>query len=303
MTDARPNNAFPLMYGESASSFVLRLANFLTVRPEGFLRTVLGDARNLASAVHRYDKLDFLTDASGLDTEVLSRAFVRRPGGSENERVVLDFKVAERHLDQSTRRVSPVALARDIESSRPPYHHLVSSIRDLRFDPETGSPLISACDHCCRTLTWESCVDPASCGRCGRPLWRAKTLSGPMTEYDLFVCDLFHPDPAVRSARRSRLAPPLRGWPEGDLLDLMHTLRRVQCLFNIPGTRSAELVGPEIIEESSSIRGLLDRPIRAAAQSAANTAVTVAAAATTSTLRSAPRPVAEFLTSLLVSRT
>jgi hypothetical protein len=303
MTGARSNNTVPLMCGESASSFVLRLANFLTVRPEGFLRSALGDARNLAWAVHRYDKVDFLSDASGLDADAVSRAFIH-PAGPENERAVLDFKVAERHLDQSTRRVSPVALARDIECSSPPYHRLVWSMRDLRFDPETGSPLISACDHCCRTLTWENCVDPASCGRCGRPLWRAKAFAEPMTQYDLFVCDLFHPDPAVRSDRRSRLAPQLIDWSEGDLLDLMHVLRRVQRISRIPEMGpNAHAVGPEIIEASSSISGFLNGPLRAAAQSSERTAVTVAAAVTTSALMAAPRPVAAFLTSLMVCRT
>jgi hypothetical protein len=134
-------------------------------------------------------------------------------------------------------------------------------------------------------------------------LWRAKTSDEPMTPYDLLVCDLFHPDPVVRAERRSRLAPPLIGWSEGDLLDLTHTLRRVQRLFPIPSTGpNPEVVGPEIIERSSSIAGLLAGPMKAAAQSSESTAVTVAAAATTSALSSAPRPVANFLTSLMVSR-
>jgi hypothetical protein len=306
MTGPRSSNtdAFPLMTGESACSFALRLANFLTVRPDGFLRTFLGDARNLASAVHLHGKTDFLSDASGLDRQAIAASFIRPSSDLTGERILLDFTVAEHHIDQTTRRVSPAAFARDVEASKAPYHRLVWSVRELRFDPETGSALISACDHCGRTLTWEDCFDPASCGRCGRELWRAKTPEETMTPYDALVCDLFHRDPQVRSDRRSRLAPPLIGWSEGDLLDLMNTLRRVQRIFQIPSMGpNVQAVDPRIIEASSSISGFLNGPLRAAAQSSERTAITVAAAATTSALMAAPRPVANFLTSLMVSRT
>jgi hypothetical protein len=295
------NDAFPLMPGESASSFVLRLAEFLTVKPDRFLKSLLGDHRNLASAVYRQDRVEFLSDASGLDPNLLALAFARRTGGLAPERSILDFTISEHHLDQSVRRVSPFVLSRDIEASRPPSHRLVWSVRDLRHDPETGAPLISACDHCGRTLTWENCVDPGSCGRCGRPLWRAVQLDEPMTQFDLFVCDLFHPDPAVRSRRRSRLTPPLDRWPEGHLLELMHALRRVRLLF--PSVHpNAEVIEPALIEASSSIGGMLKQPMREAARAGPGTAVTVAAAVTTAAWRTAPPAVAEFLKTLLMSR-
>jgi hypothetical protein len=301
MIRPRSNDAFPLMPGESASSFVLRLANFLTIKPDRFLKSALGDPRNLASAVYRQDRVEFLSDASGLDPDVLALAFARRAGGFATDRSVLDFTISEHHLDQSIRRICPFVLSRDIEASRSPYHRLVWSVRDVRRDPETGAPLISACDHCGRTLTWENCVDPGLCGRCGRPLWRAGSLEEPMTQFDLFVCDLFHPDPAVRSRRRSRLAPPLAGWHEGDLLDLMHALRRVRLLF--PSVHpNAEVIEPALIEANSSIGGMLNQPMREAARAGPGTAVTVAAAATTAALRTAPPAVAEFLTTLLMSR-
>jgi hypothetical protein len=301
MTGARSNGAFPLMPGESASSFVLRLASFLTVKPDRFLKSALGDARNLASAIHRRDRAEFLSDASGLDPNVLALAFVRHAGGLPNERSVLDFKISEHHLDQTVRRVSPLALARDLEASIPPNHRILWSLRDLHNDPETGSPLISACDHCGRTLTWENCVDPGCCGRCGRQLWRAKTSEEPMTQFDQFVCDLFHPNPIVRSERRARLAPPLAEWSEGDLLDLMHTLHRLRRL--VPAMPpSAEPVDPQVIEAGSSIKELMDLPIRTAARASQSTAVTVVAAATMAALRAAPPQVAEFLKNLLMSR-
>jgi len=295
------NNAIWLMPGESAPSFVLRLANFLTVRPDRFLRAFLGDERMLASAVYMHHKADFLADASGLDRQAASLAFIRRSRDPAGERTFLGFTVAEHHIDQSTRRVSPVALARDVEACLPPYHRLAWSVRDLKRDPETGSPLISACDHCGRTLTWEDCVDVASCGRCGRLLCRATVPDEPMSAFDEFVSALFHPDPIVRSDRRSKLAPVLVGWSEGDLLDLMSTLRRVQRIF--PMGAGAQLAGPEVIEANSSISGLLNRPLKDAARSEDRVAVTVAAAATTSALMTSPRPIAAFLNSLLVNRT
>lgn len=296
-----PNNAFSLMPGESAPSFVLRLANFLTVKPDRFLRAFLGDERTLASAVYLHHKADFLADASGLDRQAASLAFIRRLRDPTGGRAFLDFTVADHHIDQTVRRVSPLALVRDVEAGIPPYHRLPWSVRDLNHDPETGSPLISACDHCGRPLTWEDCVDVASCGRCGRPLWRATAPDEPMSAFDQFVSALFHPDPIVRSDRRSKLAPVLVGWSEGDLLDLMSTLRRVQRIFPIgPGAR---LAGPEVIEENSSISGLLNRPLKDAARSGDRVAITVAAAATTSALMTAPRSIAAFLNSLLVSRT
>ena len=295
-------DVFPLMPGESASSFVLRLANFLTVKPDRFLKKVLGDERNLAWAIHRRDRVELLSDFSGLDPDVLDRAFARRTDGLAGERALLDFTLAERHLDQTVRRVSPFVLAQDVAAARSPYHRLIWSVRDVHRDPETGSPLISACDHCGRILTWENCVDPGSCGRCGRPLWRTTPPDKPIAQLDLFICDLFSPHPAVRSARRSRLAPPLSGWPEGDLLDLMHALRRVQRLFPTVQPNSA-VIEPVVIETHSSISGLLNRPMSEAARSGPGTAVTVAAAATTAALRTAPPLVAEFLKTLLMSRT
>lgn len=301
MTRTRSNGAFPLMPAESASSFVLRLASFLTIKPDKFLKSALGDARNLAWAIHRHDRAEFLSDASGMDPNVLALAFVRHAGGLANERSVLDFEISEHHLDQTVRRVSPVALARDLNASIPPYHRILWSLRDLHNDPETGSPLISACDHCGRTLTWENCVDPACCGRCGRQLWRAKTSEEPMTRFDQFVCDLFHPDPMVRSQRRARLAPSLAGWSEGDLLDLMHTLQRLQRLF--PATpHNAKPFEPYVIEAGSSIKELMELPIKTAARASRGTAVAVVAAATTAVLRAAPPHVAEFLQKLLMSR-
>jgi hypothetical protein len=292
-TDIPPSNndAFSLMPGESAP----------TVKPDIFLRAVLGDERTLASAVYLHHKADLLADASGLDCQAASLAFFRRSRDPAGDRAFLDFTVAEHHIDQTIKRVSPVALARDIEACRLPYHRLVWSVRDLKFDPETGSALISACDHCGRTLTWEDCVDIASCGRCGRPLCRAAAPDEPMTAFDEFVSALFHPDPIVRSDWRSKLAPVLVGWSEGDLLDLMHTLRRFQRIF--PMSPAAQLAGPEVIEANSSISGLLNRPLKVAARSDERGAVTVAAAATTSALMTAPRPIAAFLNSLLVSRT
>jgi TniQ len=301
MTRVHFTDAFSLMPGESASSFVLRLANFLTVKPDRFLKSALGDARNLAWAVHRHDRAEFLSDASGLDPDVLALAFARHAGGLANERAVLEFNVLEHHLDQTIRRVSPMALARDLEASIPPYHRILWSLCDLNRDPETGSPLISACDRCGRTLTWENCVDPGCCGRCGRQLWRAKTSEEPMTRFDQFVCDLFHPNPIVRSERRARLAPPLAGWSEGDLLDLMHTLHRLQRLFPAM-PQSAEPVEPHVIEAGSSIKELMELPIRTAARASPSTAVTVVAAAITAVLRAAPPQVAGFLQNLLMSR-
>jgi hypothetical protein len=122
--------------------------------------------------------------------------------------------------------------------------------------------------------------------------------------FDHFVSALFHPDPDVRSNRRGRLAPELTSWSEGDLLDLMHTLQRVERIFPIAskGPR-AQLAGPEIIEANASISGLLNGPLKAAARSGERAAVTVAAAATRSALMTAPRPIAAFLNSLLVTRT
>jgi hypothetical protein len=301
MTRARSNGAFPLMPGESASSFVLRLASFLTVKPDRFLKSALGDARNLAWAIHRYDRAEFLSDASGLDPNVLALAFVRHAGGLATERSVLGFKISEHHLDQTVRRVSPSALTRDLDASIPPYHRILWSLRDLHNDPETGSPLISACDHCGRTLTWENCVDPGCCGRCGRQLWRAKTSEEPMTRFDQFVCDLFHPNPMVRSELRARLAPPLAGWSEGDLLDLLHTLQRLQRLFpTMP--HSGEPFEPHVIEAGSSIKKLMELPIRTAARASPGTAAAVVAAAMTGVLRAATPQVGEFLQNLLMSR-
>jgi hypothetical protein len=304
MAGTKPENAFPLMRGESASSFVLRLANFMTVRPDKFLRRFLGDERTLASAVYMHHKVDFLSDISGLDREAAMIAFIRRSIGSTGECHFLEFDVAAHHIDQTIRRVSPVALARDIEAHRPPKHLLVWSVRDLRYDPETGSPLISHCDHCGALLSWENCVDVASCGRCGRHLWRATPPVEPMTDFDEFVSALFHPDPIVRSDRRNRLAPTLIGWHEGDLLDLIHALRRVERL--LPATSKGgdtQLAAPQIIEAHSSISGFLNGPMKAAARSDERTAVIVAAAATTAALSMAPRPIATFLNSLLMSRT
>ncbi|MDA9396250.1 hypothetical protein WN73_37670 [Bradyrhizobium sp. CCBAU 45394] len=293
--------AFLLMPGESASSFVLRLANFLTVKPDKFLRSALGDPRNLAWAIHRSDKLQFLCDASGLPSEHLAFAFAQRSPGPPNERFVLQFRISEHHLDQTTRRVSPTVLARDLEASIPPYHRILWSVRDLRRDPETGSPLISACDHCGATLTWQNCVDPACCGRCGRQLWRARSPEDPMTRFDQFVRDLFHPDATVRSELRSSFVPPLGGWAEGDLIDLLYSLQRVQHLLS-SSPKSAVTIEPAVIEAGSSIKQAMDLPIRSAALATQSTAVTVAAAARMAALRSAPPPVAEFLIQLLMSR-
>jgi hypothetical protein len=297
-------DAFPLEVGESASSFTLRLANFLTVKPDRFLRLFLGDERTLASAIYRYEKADFLSDASGLDRNTLSAAFVRRSPEHPGEVSMTDFTIAERHIDQTTRRVSPVALARDVAASRPRYHRLIWSVRELRFDPDTTSPLISACDHCCATLLWEDCFDPGSCGRCGRRLSLAKSADETMTPYDLLVCELFHPNPAVRKARRSKLAAPLVGWSEGDLLDLLQTLRRIQRTIHIPCTAGAGMTTEPaaLIGASGAIGEFLNAPLRVAAMSNERTAVTVAAAATTSALMAAPRPVACFLASLMVHR-
>ncbi|UPJ55290.1 hypothetical protein [Bradyrhizobium sp. 192] len=301
MIETRWTDSFPLMNGESASSFSLRLANFLTVRPEGFLKSAFGDPRSLAHAVHRHDRLEFLSDASGLDPVALSRAFVLPTDGSSRELAVLDFTLSENHLDQSVRRVSPLALSLDVAASTPPYHRITWCLRDLRFDPATNAPLISACDHCGRALTWETCSDPGTCGRCGRPLWRAAAPHVPMTQFDLFLCDLFHPNAAVRWDRRTKLASPLRNWPEGDLIDLLRALQRVQRLF--PSAHSTDdAVGPSVIEADGSISEMLNQNIKAAG-SGSSTAVTVAAAATMAVLKESPRPVAEFLTSLLVSRT
>jgi hypothetical protein len=301
MTGTTPGNAFPLMCGESASSFVLRLAIFMTVKPDKFLKRFLGDERTLASAVYMHHKADLLSDVSGLDYEAAAIAFIRRSNG---ECRFLEFHVADHHIDQTIRRVSPVALARDIEAHRPPSHRLAWSLRDLRHDPETGSPLISHCDHCRALLSWENCVDVASCGRCGRQLWRATPPVEPMTGFDEFVSALFHPDPTVRSNRRNRLAPTLIGWHEGDLLDLMHALRRVERLF--PATSNEvrpQFAGPQTIEANSSISAFLNEPMKAAARSDVRTAVIVTAAATTSALSMAPRPIAAFLNSLLMNRT
>jgi hypothetical protein len=297
-------NACSLESGESASSFVLRLANFLSVKPDRFLRAYLGDERTLASAIYQYGKADLLGEASGLDRKTLSAAFVRRSPDMIGETSVLDFIVAERHIDQTTRRVSPAALARDVAAGRPPYHRLIWSLGDLRFDPETGSALISACDHCGRILLWEDCFEPGSCGRCGRPLWLAAAPEVTMTPYDLLVCDLFHPDATIREARRSKLAAPLVVWTEGDLLDLLHTLRRIQRTIHLPSTGGAGPTGEpaSLIGASVTISEFLNEPLRAAAQSGERTAVTVAAAATSSVLMAAPRPVASFLLSFLVHR-
>jgi hypothetical protein len=296
--------AFPLEVGESASSFVLRLANFLTVKPDGFLRALLGDERALASAIYQYGKVDFLCEASGLDRETLSAAFVRRRPDIAGEFAMLDYTLADRHIDQTTRRVSPVALARDVAASQAPYHRLVWCLRDLRFDPETSSPLISACDHCGRNLSWEDSFDPASCGRCGRPLWLAEAAETTKMPYDTLLCELFHPDDNVRSARRSALAAPLAGWSEGDLLDLLQTLRRIQRTIYIPSTAAgARTAEPALlIEASSTISEFLYEPLRIAAQSSDRTAVTAAAAAATAALMAAPGRVGPFLTSLMVHR-
>jgi hypothetical protein len=295
--------AFRLEVGESASSFVLRLAEFLTVRPAGFLRDLLGDARTAASAIHCFEKIDLFVDASGLDRGTLSAAFVRRSSTAPNERAFLDFTISERHVDQTIRRVSPAALARDVAESRPPFHRLIWSLRDLRFDPETLTPLISDCDHCGRTLLWDNAFDPASCGRCGRPLWRSAAARQTITAVDLMLCELFHPKGKVRAERRRRLAFPLNKWAEGDLLDLLHTLRRIYRTVHLPACGpSAPMVEPEVLETTSSISEFLTGSLKSAVRSGERTAVTVAAAATTAALMASPPPVASFLTSLMVNQ-
>lgn len=65
---------------------------------------------------------------------------------------------------------------------------------------------------------------------------------------------------------------------------------------------TAEPVEPQVIEAGSSIKELMDLPIRTAARASPSTAVTVVAAATTAALRAAPPQVAEFLKNLLMSR-
>jgi hypothetical protein len=135
-------------------------------------------------------------------------------------------------------------------------------------------------------------------------LWRATPPVEPMTDLDGFVSALFHPDPIVRSDRRNRLAPTLIGWREGDLLDLIHALRRVERLLQATSKGGdTQLAAPQIIEAHSSISRFLNAPMKAAARSDERTAVIVAAAATTSALSMAPRPIAAFLNSLLMNRT
>jgi len=300
-TQSPSRGAFPLEVGESASSFVLRLADFLTLRPAAFLRTLLSDARAAASAIHCYERVDLFADACGVDRDTLSSAFVRRSSGSADERVLLGFTISDRHVDQTIRRVSPAVLAQDIADSGTPYHRLIWILRDLHFHPETMTPLISDCDHCGKTLLWENAFDPASCGSCGRQLWRAAAAQQSITPLDRLVCDLFHPSAQIRSARRKMLAPALIDWNEGDLLDLLHALRRVHRTVHVPVCGpNAPPVEPNILQTAEAISQFLTGPLKAAAKSGERTMVTVAAAATTAALMASPRPVANFLTSMVV---
>jgi hypothetical protein len=230
-----PAICFEPFENESASSLLVRAASRLSPIPGIVIRHFLGDAEAVASAVHRHEAIGIMADGLGLEPAVIERAMVRR---LEEHLALGPFVVRIEDVDQTRRRVCPAVLRNDVRHGRAPYQRLNWPIRVLRFDPDTGEPIVDRCG-CGNDLLWCRTVRIDECPACGSLLWESAMAEGTPedTEAVHFLNRLFSGNAARRREVRASLPQALAGWSEGDLLELFETvglLSEPEVLMRMP---------------------------------------------------------------------
>lgn len=220
---------------ESASSLLVRAASRLSPIPGIVIGHFLGDAEAVASAVHRHEAIETVADGLGLEPMVIEQTMVRRLG----EHFGLGaFVVRMEDVDQTRRRVCPAVLRNDVRHGREPYQRLNWPIRVLRFDPDTGEPIVDRCG-CGSDLLWYRTVRIEECSSCGSLLWdSAMTEETPEdAEAVHFLNRLFSGNAARRREARASLPQALAEWGEADLLEFFETvglLSEPEVLMRMP---------------------------------------------------------------------
>ena len=217
-----PVICFEPFENESASSLLVRAASRLSPIPGIVIRHFLGDAEAVASAVHRHEAIKIVADGLGLEPTVIEQAMVPRLGKHLG---LGPFIVRMEDVDQTRRRVCPAVLRNDARHGREPYQRLNWLIRVLRFDPDTGEPIVDRCG-CGNDLLWYRTVRIDECPACGSLLWdSAMTEETPEdAEAVHFLNWLFSGNAARRREARASLPQALAGWSEADLLEFFETL-------------------------------------------------------------------------------
>jgi hypothetical protein len=227
--------SFEPMEGESASSLLLRAASLLCPFPGLVVKTLLGDAEAIASAVHRHDAIDPIASSFGIDEAALVNTMIHKVDAGLR---IGPFVVRTRDVDQTRRRVCPEVLRADRDTGMPPYQRLSWAIRVIRYDPTSFGPIIDRCGCGC-DLFWSQTVRVDECPSCGSPLWESTRAEGKPQDLEAvqYLGALFSPSAHHRNDARSRLPPSIAQWTEGDLLEFFETLglfSRLEVLARLP---------------------------------------------------------------------
>jgi hypothetical protein len=212
--------------GESASSFSVRLAHFVSPAWEKVLSGFVSADNAAASAIHRTAIAETIAELAGVDISVvLASMAVPRPDNTEFVQLG-PFLIGHNQISQVRRRIAPQALSEDIARGHEPFHRSIWTIKAVCADPVTGDMLIEDCSACGAGLQWANIIEVGRCGECGQKLWLSTPTMPEGIECELceFFGGVFHPEANRRAALRRRLPDELANWSEGALIEAIETI-------------------------------------------------------------------------------
>jgi hypothetical protein len=228
---------FPLLPGESASGFLLRVAPIVRPSIRAEIDYFLGLDDALASAVFRSELAVWIAETLGTSRYDMLAAMIHKSAGYYT---LGDFHLRTGQITQWRRRVSPSVLNLDARyGCFPPHHRLVWSIDGLNDDPEYRCRIVDACPRCREYLRWSTATDVETCTVCGCDLATTPVDEGEPTTFDNFLMALFHPNEDVRMSVRRSCPEAVRWLPEGDVLDLLLGLAKIAAVARCGVARQA----------------------------------------------------------------
>jgi hypothetical protein len=198
--------------GESAASLIVS--------------ALLGRDTYLASAIHSDQTAEFLAEFLGVSkSDVAKTMACRRDDGTIG---IGPFSLRADQVAFGPRRTSPRLFADFSE----PHDKLVSCIRALEVDPDSGYPLISTCPACGGDLLWCDTRDLDRCSVCAARLSKACASHSPDTGYSRSFAKLFSSDVSVRIRERRKLPAEMETWTEADILSFVDCLAALEARSN-----------------------------------------------------------------------
>lgn len=212
--------------GESAASLISRASALLSPAPATIVAALLGRDTYLASAIHSDQTSESLADFLGVSkSDVVKTMACRRDDGTFG---IGPFALRADQVAFGPRRTAPRLFADFLE----PHDKLVSCIRALDVDPDSGYPLISTCPACGGDLLWCDTRDLDRCSICATRLSKACASHSPDTGMSWLFAKLFSSDVSVRIRERRKLPAVMETWTEADILSFVDCLAALEARSN-----------------------------------------------------------------------